>query len=141
MDDITPFAVGVRLKDLRPPGEEKRFKKRGSLFSENNYLFRRRAVTLKHAKDLKVELFYEKQAPLPMSTSNDLGYYEITGIPKSIEKYMNNDKYNVTELPKISISFLMDANGAVDLVQATASFTEWVTEEKNVDKSESKKKK
>lgn len=142
MDDITSFAVGVRLKDLRPPeGEEKAFKKRGSLFSENNYLFRRRAVTLKHAKDLKVELFYEKAAPLPMSTSRDLGYYEVTGIPKQIEKYMNNDKYNITELPKISLSFLLDANGAVDLVQATATFTEWVTEEKVVSGSDKKKSK
>merc|ERR1719229_252565 len=113
MDDITPFAVGVRLKDLHPPTdpEEKAFKKRGSLFSESNHLFRRRAVTLKHATDLKVELFYEKSAPLPMDTSRDLGYYEISGVAKAVEKYMKNEKYNVTELPKISLSFLLDANG------------------------------
>ena len=79
MDDITPFAVGVRLKDLRPPAdpEAKAFKKRGSLFSENNHLFRRRAVTLKHGADLRVELFYESAAPLPMDTSRDLGYFEV----------------------------------------------------------------
>merc|ERR1712173_8038 len=143
MDDVTPFAVGVRLKDLRPTeGEEKPFKKRGSLFEENNHLFRRRAVTLKHAKDLKVELFYEKSSKLPMDTSRDLGYYEIAGIDKAIAKYMNNEeKYNITELPKVSLSFLLDANGQVDLVAATATFTEWVTEEKEVKKSTDKSKK
>merc|ERR1719229_581167 len=142
MDDITPFAVGVRLKDLYPPTdpEEKAFKKRGSLFSESNHLFRRRAVTLKHATDLKVELFYEKSAPLPMDTSRDLGYYEISGVAKAVEKYMKNEKYNVTELPKISLSFLLDANGIMDLVKATAEFTEWVTEEKKIKKSKKKKK-
>eukprot|EP01084_Bolivina_argentea_P026884 49987_1 len=134
MDDITPFAVGVRLKDLRPSeDDEKPFKKRGSLFNENNHLFRRRAVTLKHAKDLRVELFYEKSAPLPTDTSRDLGYYEISGIPKAITKY-HSERYNVTELPKVSLSFLLDANGVVDLVAATASFTEWVTEEKVIKK-------
>merc|ERR1712154_563993 len=142
MDDVTPFAVGVRLKDLRPTeGDEKPFKKRGSLFNENNYLFRRRAVTLKHANDLKVELFYEKSSKLPLNTSRDLGYYEITGIPQAITKYVNNTKYNVTELPKVSLSFLLDANGVVDLVAATATFTEWVTEEKEVKSTKSKKEK
>ena len=143
MDDITPFAVGVRLKDLHPPSdpEEKAFKKRGSLFSENNHLFRRRAVTLKHGADLKVELFYEKSAPLPMDTSRDLGYYEVSGVGKAVEKYMNIEKYNITELPKISLSFLLDANGIVDLVKATAEFTEWVTEEKVVKPKKSKKSK
>eukprot|EP00484_Ammonia_sp_Unknown_P025922 CAMPEP_0197040824 /NCGR_PEP_ID=MMETSP1384-20130603/17465_1 /TAXON_ID=29189 /ORGANISM="Ammonia sp." /LENGTH=944 /DNA_ID=CAMNT_0042471649 /DNA_START=73 /DNA_END=2903 /DNA_ORIENTATION=+ len=142
MDDITTFAVGVRLKDLRPPeDEEKSFKKRGSLFNENNHLFRRRAVTLKHGTDLKVELFYEKSAALPMDTSRDLGYYEISGISKAVDKYMNAEKYNITELPKVTLSFLLDANGVVDLVSATASFTEWVTEEKEVKSSKTSKKK
>merc|ERR1712154_95221 len=62
------------------------------------------------------------------------GYYEISGIPQNIQKYMNSDKYNITELPKISLSFLLDSNGIVDLVQATATFTEWITEEKTVKK-------
>lgn len=144
MDDVTSLAVGVRLKDLRPSeDEEKPFKKRGSLFSENNNLFRRRAVTLKHAKNLKVELFYEKQAPLPLDTSRDLGHWEVSGIEKSIKKYMNPEdpgKYNITELPKVSLSFLLDANGMVDLVSATASFTEWITEEKVVSGSKKKSK-
>merc|ERR1712154_502476 len=106
----------------------------------NNHLFRRRAVTLKHAKDLKVELFYEKSSKLPMNTSRELGYYEIAGIEKAIAKYMNNEeKYNVTELPKVSLSFLLDANGQVDLVAATATFTEWVTEEKVKSTDKSKK--
>merc|ERR1712176_171355 len=144
MDDITPFAVGVRLKDLAPSeDEEKAFKKRGSLFNEQNHLFRRRAVTLKHAKDLHVELFYEKSSKLPMDTSRALGYYEITGIDKAIAKYMEAEegKYNITELPKVSLSFLLDASGQVDLVSATATFTEWVTEEKVKPKAKKDKKK
>merc|ERR1712187_1083785 len=91
--------------------------------------------------DLKVELFYEKSSKLPLNTSRDLGYYEITGIPQAITKYVNNTKYNVTELPKVSLSFLLDANGVVDLVAATATFTEWVTEEKEVKSAKSKKEK
>merc|ERR1712013_537084 len=152
MDDITPFAVGVKLKDLTVDEEgavegEKSFKKRGSLFSEKNHLFRRRAVTLKHAKDLRVELFYESQAPLPMNTSRELGVYEVTGIESAIKKYMEGEtaegekKYNISELPKVSLSFLLDANGVVDLVAATASFTEWVTEEKVIKKDSKKEKK
>ena len=84
MDDITTFPIGVRLTDLyKPEGDEKPFKKRGSLFGPNNHLFRRRAVTLKHDKDLKVKLFYEKTAPLPMDTSTELPYYEITGMSQN----------------------------------------------------------
>merc|ERR1712121_530902 len=98
---------------------KRRLKKRGSLFSEKNHLFRRRAVTLKHGKDLRVELFYEAQAPLPMNTSRELGVYEVTGIEKAIKKYMEGEtsegekKYNISELPKVSLSFLLDANGVV----------------------------
>eukprot|EP01084_Bolivina_argentea_P011787 22055_1 len=111
-------------------------KKRGSLFVKNNHLFRRRAVTLKHSKNLKVTLFYEKDAPLPINTSRELPNYQITGIPKAIKKYFNSEKYNITELPKISLSFLLDANGIVDLVSASASFTEWITEENVIEKEE-----
>merc|ERR1712157_357070 len=89
----------------------------------------------------KVELFYEKSSKLPMNTSRELGYYEIAGIEKAIAKYMNNEKYNVTELPKVSLSFLLDASGQVDLVAATATFTEWVTEEKKKKEKKKKKKK
>ena len=144
-EDITPFAVGVRLANLAEKGQEKTddsFGKRGSLFSKGNNLYKRRAVTLKHAEDLDVALYYEKYAPLPMDTSTDLGSFEITGITKAVAKYKQPD-YNITDdadgMPKVSLSFFLDADGIVDLVQATATFTEWVTEEKKIPKIVPKK--
>jgi len=63
------------------------FSRRASLFSVNNHVFRRKAVTIKHDEDLYVSLWYEKYINnLPMDTSNDLGGYEITGIKDSIQK-------------------------------------------------------
>ncbi|ETO03591.1 heat shock protein 70 / HSP70 [Reticulomyxa filosa] len=124
MEDITSFPVGVRLKNLHPQTtEEKEFTKRGSLFSLNNHLSRRRAVALKHTQDLHATLFYEKEAPLPLDTNSDLGWFEVTGIKHAVQKYSLPD-FNVTEPPKVGLSFLLDDSGLVDLVQATATFVE-----------------
>jgi len=124
------------------------FSRRASLFSVNNHVFRRKAVTIKHDEDLYVSLWYEKYINnLPMDTSNDLGGYEITGIKDSIQKYMKSTldngqlKYNITELPKISLSFLLDASGIVDMISATAIYTETITDNTVInDKSDSEKK-
>jgi len=63
------------------------------------------------------------------------------------KKYMKSTldngqlKYNITELPKISLSFLLDASGIVDMISATAIYTETITDNTVInDKSDSEKK-
>ena len=147
MTDISPFGYGVRLsnlednyQDILNDDDKKYWGKRGSLFKVGNALFRRRAVTLHHDKDLRVVLSYENNSPLPKYINNELGYYQITGIEKSIKKYITDvdNKYNITDLPKVSISFLLNADSMVQLVTASATYTEYITE--TVPKKKSKKK-
>ena len=126
MDDITPFAVGAELKNLDQ--RTKMYPKWYNLFPENSHLKTERTISLKYGHDLHVGLFYEKSTPLPMDTLRDLGYYEVSGVSKAIKNYLDNEKYNIFDLPEIHLTFSLDANGIVHLMKATAEFTEWVIE-------------
>ena len=146
LEDISSFPIGIRLSNLGDKGKEitdDTFAKRGSLFPKSNNVYKRRSVTLKHRQNLDIRLYYERYAKLPMDTSHELGSFEITGIEKAVSKY-KQPEYNISNdaegMPKIALSFLLDADGIVDLVAASATFIEGIEEENKKGEKIGKKK-
>lgn len=153
MVDINPFSVGVRFTDLpkdgaavpaaeeeapaaalessgegeeaESPQDGKPFSKRAALFRRYNRLSKRKTVTFSHTSDLQCSVHHDAPAQLPAGVSQNIGRINITGLD-ALARNTDKQELLATQKPKVSLSFILDASGLVDLVKAEATLEEMV---------------
>jgi hypoxia up-regulated 1 len=129
MQDISPFAIGVRLRELEPaPDAEKPWTKRATIFRQKNKLNSRKVVAFKHARDVSVTFHYDNAKTLPPGTDTTISSFNVTGVEKFAEEMKEK---NITKT-KIHITFWLGPDGRVNIFKAEATADYFVTPEKVV---------
>jgi hypoxia up-regulated 1 len=129
MQDISPFAVGVRLRELEPsPDAEKPWTKRATIFRQKNKLNSRKVVAFKHARDVSVTFHYDNAKTLPPGTDATISSFNVTGVEKFAAEMLEK---NITKT-KIHITFWLGPDGMVNIFKAEATADYFVTPEKVV---------
>ncbi|KAG5182248.1 heat shock protein 70 [Tribonema minus] len=147
MSDITPFAVDLHLADAprataataggnvfsnmlhKLDGKEKEggedgegvgeaeFKRSVPLYAVNAPVSARKAITIKHTRDLRANVTYADANPyLPAGTQTMIASFNITGV----EKFAAETLADGLGVPKVTLRFAMDATGVPTLVEAFA---------------------
>jgi hypoxia up-regulated 1 len=110
----------VALSGLEP--DESVLNKHAELFRRHNKLNKKKTVTLNHKADFGVNLAYSAvkgpQTPYPL-----INEYFVDGLSDFTKKYAN---LTVDQVPKVSLSFLLDESGMVSLVRGVATLEEQV---------------
>jgi len=130
MQDIQPFAIGVRLRDPEaadatgldeePEGETKKWRKQALLFKHNSFRGSKKLVSFKHTQDFICTLRYEGE--VPAGTSANIRAFNITGLAT----LMQDEDLAALGEPKVNLAFFLDTQGLVSLVKADAVFKETV---------------
>jgi len=151
--DVTPFSVGVKLGELpaapipEPEADAKadpaaneesgvaastriataeQLDKTAQLFKRFSRLVKKKTVTFSHERDFSISLFHENPEQLVASNNAVIANYNITGV----EAIITDAKYAAAlasgQKPKISISFILDSSGMVELVRAEATLEETI---------------
>ena len=138
MVDVTPFPMGVRLKNApkeeaeeAAEAEEKEWNKRVQLFKRKSQIGKRRLIKFQHDKDITCAMQYDPHSQFPDHASADLGGYHITGI----EAFANGPLKHLGK-PKVILSFFLDDNGILKLQKAEATLEEMVMPEPEPEKKE-----
>jgi hypoxia up-regulated 1 len=121
MTDMSPFAIGVRFTDLeKEEGAEKKWTKRATIFKKNNKLDSRKVVAFQHDRDISVTFNYDSKDDLPEGSEPQIAVYNVSGIAKFAAE-MNEKNLSV---PKVQLTFMLDASSMVRVMKAEATVEE-----------------
>jgi hypoxia up-regulated 1 len=143
--DVTPFPVGVHLQDIKTveadadadadagsdsDGEDSSdaLDKRTAIFSRFHRLSRRKSVSLKNvARDLHITMQHDNaETLLEKGDSAQIANFNVSGIADVIADEANARFKENGTLPKVTVSFVLNGDGCVEIDSAEASFTEQV---------------
>jgi len=121
MVDMCPFAIGVRFTDLEKPDDsEKKWTKRATIFKKNNKLDSRKVVAFQHDRDISVTFNYDSKDDLPLGSEAQIAVYNVSGIAKFAADMAAKN----LSVPKVQLTFMLDASSMVRVMKAEATVEE-----------------
>lgn len=118
LQDVTPFAVGVRMASGA-------WHKRATLFKSGaKQTSKPKTIAFQHDADIVCELAYDDPDSLPPGTPTTIAMYDVTGIADFAAEMSKQNTSGTLQRPKVQLSFVLDSSGLTTLSKAEVSVTE-----------------
>mmetsp|Transcript_582 Transcript_582/g.813 ORF Transcript_582/g.813 Transcript_582/m.813 type:complete len:936 (+) Transcript_582:121-2928(+) len=107
----------IRQAETSENDEKKDFHRNVQLYSVNSMANSKKAITIKHARDLRANITYSEENPfLPGNTQKMICSYNVTGIEDFAAETLKDN----LGMPKVTLRFAMDGSGIPSLIEAFA---------------------